>query len=159
MLWNLQSDSAESYFKSWNTCVKLVHGVPRSTFTYLVEGFLAKDQTSLRNQILSRYPGFYRKLQMSPIKEVRMLVNMVENDPRSTTCQNLRYLRKVTNLDNAEQYSSWRIREELPKKSVPEAEKWRLGLLTKLMAMKQNQYMEVQDSKRITAMVESLCST
>ena len=44
-------------------------------------------------------------------------------------------------------------------KSVPDAEKWRLGLLTKLMAMKQNQYMEVQDSKRITAMVESLCST
>ena len=157
MLWNLQS--AESYFKSWNTCVKLVHGVLRSTYTYLVEGFLAKDQTSLRNQILSRYPGFYRKLQMSPSKEVRMLVKMVENDPRSTTCQNLRYLRKVTNLENAEQYSSWRIREELPKKSVPEAEKWRLGLLAKLMAMKQNQYMEVQDSKRITAMVESLCST
>ena len=24
MLWKLQSDSAESYFKSWNTCVKLV---------------------------------------------------------------------------------------------------------------------------------------
>ena len=108
---------------------------------------------------MSRYPGFYRKLQMSPSKEVRMLVKMVENDPRSTTCQNLRYLRKVTNLENAEQYSSWRIREELPKKSVPEAEKWRLGLLAKLMAMKQNQYMEVQDSKRITAMVESLCST
>ena len=133
--------------------------MPRSTFTYLVEGFLAKDQTSLRNQILSRYPGFYRKLQMSPSKEVRSLVKMVENDSRSTTCQNLRYLRKVTNLDNAEQYSSWRIREELPKKFVPEAEKWRLGLLTKLMAMKQNQYMEVQDSKRITAMIESLCST
>ena len=90
---------------------------------------------------------------------VRMLVQMVENDPRSTTCQNLRYLRKVSNLENAEQYSSWRIREELPQKSVPEAEKWRLGLLTKLMAVKQNQYMEVQDSKRITAMVESLCST
>ena len=83
----------------------------------------------------------------------------MENDPRPTTCQNLRYLRKVTNLENAEQFSSWRIREELPKKTVPEAEKWRLGLLTKLMAMKQNQYMEVQDSKRITAMVESLCST
>ena len=65
----------------------------------------------------------------------------------------------MTNLDNAEQYSSWRIREELPQKTVPDAEKWRLGLLTKLMAVKQNQYMEVQDSKRITAMVESLCST
>ena len=74
MLWNLQSDSASSYFKSWNTCVKLVYGVPRNTFTYLVEGFLAKDQPSLRNQILSRYPGFYKKLQMSPSKEVRMMV-------------------------------------------------------------------------------------
>ena len=88
-----------------------------------------------------------------------MLVKMVEADPRSTTCQNLRYVRKVTNLDNAEHYSSWRIREELPIKSVPESEKWRLGLLTKLMAMKENRYMEVQDSKRITAMIESLCST
>ena len=88
-----------------------------------------------------------------------MLVKMVEADPRSTTCQNLRYVRKLTNLDNAEHFSSWRIREELPSKSVPESEKWRLGLLTKLMAMKENRYMEVQDSKRITAMIESLCST
>lgn len=57
---------------------------------------------------------------MSPSKEVRMLVKMVEKDPKSTTCQNLKYLRRVTNLDNAEQFSSWRIREELPKKTVPE---------------------------------------
>jgi hypothetical protein len=85
MLWNLQSDPAESFFKSWNTCVKLVHDVPRSTFTYMVEGFLAKDQVSLRNQILSRYPGFYRKLLLSPSKEVRMLLRMVDSDQRSTT--------------------------------------------------------------------------
>ena len=159
MLWKLQSDSAESYFKSWNTCVKLVHGVPRSTFTYLVEGYLAKDRTSLRNQILGRYPGFFRKLQSSPSKEVRMLVNMIADDPRSTTCQNLRYLRRLTNLDNPEQFGSWRVRKELPQKSVPESERWRLGLLAKLMTMKQNMYMEVQDSKRITAMLDSLCST
>ena len=116
MLWDLKSDSAESYFRSWNTCVKLVHGVPRSTFTYLVEGFLAKDETSLRNQILSRYPGFFRNLLCSPSKEIRMLVRIIQDDPRSTTCQNLRYLRKLTNLESAETYSSWRIRKELPEK-------------------------------------------
>jgi hypothetical protein len=44
-------------FKCWNTCVKLIFGVPRSTFNYQVE-LLAEDQTSLRNQILARYPGF-----------------------------------------------------------------------------------------------------
>ena len=149
MLWKLQSDSAESYFKSWNTCVKLVHGVPRSTFTYLVKGYLG------------RYPGVFRKLQSSPSKEVRMLVNMIADDPRSTTCQNLRYLRRMTNLDNPEQFGSWRVRKELPQKFVPESGRCRLGLLAKLMTMKQNKYMymEVQDSKRITAMLDSLCST
>ena len=88
MLWNLKSDSAESFFKRWNTCVKLVHDVPRSTFTYLVEGFLAKEQTSLRNQILSRYPGFYRKLQASPSKEVRMLsiwLKLTQGQPPART--------------------------------------------------------------------------
>ena len=158
MLWNLQSDSAESYFKSWNTCVKLVHGLPRNTFTYLVEGFLSQDQTSLRNQILSRYPGFYRKLQMSTSKEVRMLVKMISNDPRSTTCQNLRYLRRLTTLEHPEQFSSWRLRKDLPKQNVPEREQWRLGLLTNLMNTRQNLYMEVKDSQRITAMIDNLCT-
>ena len=81
MLWNLHSNPAEQFFKCWNTAIKLVYGVPRSTYTYLVEGFLAKDQPSLRNQVLSRYPGFYRKLQSSPSKEVRMLVSMVSSAP------------------------------------------------------------------------------
>ena len=62
MLWNLSSTGAESFFKAWNTCVKLVHGVPRSTFTYLVEGYFASGLTSLRNQILSRYSGFHQGL-------------------------------------------------------------------------------------------------
>ena len=158
MLWNLQSASAESYFKSWNTCVKLLYEVPRSTYTYLVEGFLAKDQTSLRNQILSRYPGFYTKLLNSPSKEIRMLVRMVTDDPRSTTCQNLRYIRKVTALDNPENYTSWRVREVLPHKCVPDSDKWRLGLLTNLMTMKATMYIEVQDSQRVRAIIDSLCS-
>ena len=46
MLWNLEDNSAEQYFKSWNTCVKLIFGVPRSTYTYLVEGFFAETRTA-----------------------------------------------------------------------------------------------------------------
>jgi hypothetical protein len=119
-----------------------------------VEGFLAKDQKSLRNQVLSRYPGFYRKLQSSPSKEVRMLVKMVSSDPRSTTCKNLKYLRERTWLDQPEMLSSLRTTEVLPVKDVPQAGMWRLGLLSHLMEMK-----TVQDSQHITAMLDSLCST
>jgi hypothetical protein len=155
MLWDLQSNPAEQFYKCWKTAVKLVHGVPRSTYTYLVEGFLANDQKSLRNQVLSRYPGFYRKLESSPSKGIRM----VSSDPRSTTCKNLRYLRERTGLDQPERLSSWRMAEVLPVQDVPQAEIWRLGLLSHLMEMKKKKFMEVQVSKRITAMLDSLCST
>ena len=159
MLWDLRSSQAEQYFKSWNTCIKLVYGVPRSTYTYLVEGFFAQSFVTLRNQVLSRFPGFFRNLQSSPSKEVRMLAKMVSADPRSTTCTNLRYLREITNLDQAEQFSSWRIRDSLPVKIVPARETWRLGLIKELMIVRSTRYFEMQDYKKICAMIESLCST
>ena len=85
MLWTLQSDTAEQYFKAWNTFVKLAYGVTRSTFTYLVEGYFARDFVSLRNQILGRYRAFFQKLLKSHSKEIRLLANIVGRDPRSTT--------------------------------------------------------------------------
>ena len=133
--------------------------MPRSTFTYLVEGYFAADEITFRNQILSRYPGFFRKLLLSPSKEVGILARIVANDPRSTTCLNLRYLRGITSMDKAELFSSWRIREALPIKTVPQCEVWRLGLLTTLLEMRSDKYRQVQDSKKFSAMIDSLCST
>ena len=159
MLWDLSGNPAEQYFKCWNTCVKLIYGVPRSTYTYLVEGFLATNQTSLRNQILLRYPGFYKKLLTSPSKEVRVLARMVTADPRSTTCKNLRYLREATEMENAEWYSSWRVRDSLPVQKIPQKEMWWVGLLNTLLLKKTEQFMMVQDTKCICAIIDSLCST
>ena len=159
MLWNLSSAGAESFFKAWNTCVKLVYGVPRSTFTYLIEGFFAAGQASLRNQILSRYSGFYQSLLQSPSREVRVLSRIVKSDPRSSTCLNLRYLAQKTGLSKPEQFSSARIRMALPVQVVPDNEKWRLGLITRFMKMKAEKHLRVADSKHITAMMDSLCST
>ena len=158
MLWDLGSDQAEQYFKCWNTCMKLVYGIPRSTFTYLVEGYLAAGQTSLRNQVL-RYSGFFRNLLKSPSREVRLLSRIVASDPRSTTCANLKYVEKLTGLSQPELYSSFRIRAALPVKDVPECEKWRLGLLTNLFKLKNERFLRVEDSKSICAMLDSLCST
>ena len=71
----------------------------------------------------------------------------------------MKYLRKVAKHEQVEWFSSWRVRELLPVKSVPENEKWRLGLLTYLMEMRFDKYLEVKDSKQICAMVDSLSST
>ena len=82
MLWDLGSNVAEQFFKGWNTCVKLVFNIPRSTFTYLIEGYFAVDHLSLRNQVLSRYPTFYRNLLNSPSQydgEICQVQNMFQS--------------------------------------------------------------------------------
>ena len=98
-------------------------------------------------------------LLQSPSKEVRFLTRIVTADPRSTTCSNLKYLDKLTGLNQPQFYSSARIRIALPVKQIPEAEQWRLGLLNNLMKLKQERYLRVEDTKTITAMIDSLCST
>ena len=113
--------------------------------------------TSMRNQI--RYAGFYRKLLNSPSREVRGLARIISSDPRSTTCRNIRLLRDKTGMGQPHVYSSAKVKAALPVESVPESEKWRLGLLTSLMKLRSEKYLRVEDSKSIYAMNESLCST
>ena len=159
MLWDLGSQSSEQFFKCWNTCVKLCYGVPRNTFTYLVEGWFAAEMVSMRNQVMTRYAGFYRKLLSSPSREIRALARIVADDPRSTTCSNLRLLRSKTGFSQPYMYSSLRIKAALPVQSVPDKEKWRLGLLTSLLNMRCEKDLRVEDTRRICAMIDSLCAT
>ena len=139
--------------------VKQLYEVPRSTFPYLVEGYFAASHPSLRNQILSRYPGFYRTLLNSPSKEVRVLSRIVSEDPRSSTFSNLKYLEKITGLIRPQLCSAAKVSQALPVRVVPESDGWRIGLLDKLLMLRRQKYLRVEDSQRITAMIESLCCT
>ena len=141
-----------------SSILKLAFKVPRSTFTYLVEGKLARDFITLRNQILARYPDFFMKLLNSPSKEVRLLANIVGRDPQSNTCRNLLHIKRVSELDPWD-FSSQRIKLNLPVKGIPEDQQWRIGLMEKLMKMKEQKHIYVEDSTRICAMLDSLCST
>ena len=158
MLWSLRSEAAESFFKCWNTCVKLINQVPRNTFTYLVEDFLAKDQPSLRNQVLGRYGGFFQSLLKSPNQEARLLCNIVARDRNSNTADNMEFIKKLTKL-SAWNLSSHRIKSELPVRTIPECEKWRIGLLDTLLSIGTKRHHLNIDSSRLSAMIDSLCST
>ena len=158
MLWSLRSEAAESYFKCWNTCVKLVNKVPRSSFTYLVEDYFAKNQSSMRNQVLGRYHGFFHGLLKSPSQEVRLLCNMVARDPSSNTADNLSYIKEQSRL-SIWKNSSVEIKHALPVRKIPECEQWRLGLLGSLLGMRDQQHLLAADSRRLSSMIDSLCST
>ena len=85
MLYDLASQSAESLFKSWNTCMKLICDVPRGTYTYLVENVLAKDFVPLRHQVYARYVNFFQGLfKMRKLRHSDICHNYCLNLPRHT---------------------------------------------------------------------------
>ena len=109
-------------------------------------------------QVLSRYPDFFQGLLKSPSKEVKLLANVVSRDPRSNTFKNLKYVKTWSGLSPWD-YSSTRIKIEHPVQKVPDSDGWRIGLLTNLLKMREDKNMLVEDSTRICALVDSLCST
>ena len=157
MLWDLGSQYSESFFKCWNSSVKQCYGITRKTFTYLVEDYFASGFTSLRNQVISRYASFYRKLLKSSSKEVNFMANIVAKDPRSVTCKNLRLLQSKTALRQPYTYSTFKIKSVLPVKTIPQSEKWRLGLLSSLLKLRLEKRMRNEATISVDAMLDSLC--
>ena len=87
------------------------------------------------------------------------MAEMVSKDARSTTSCNLAYLRSLTGL-NCTTASKLEVKLLLPMESVPESECWRLGLLdTLLQDARCSIEKEGGDTKRVIAMISSLCST
>ena len=158
MLWPLASHSSQMYFRAWNTAVKLTHNVPRSTFTYLVEDFFADKETSLRNQVTARYPGFIHSLLQSPCPEVRVLCRVASADPDSTKNANIQYVKDVTGYSPKE-YSSSVIKSSLPRVRVPPEQQWRLGLLSSLLSLRLEKHQSCEETARVEAMIVSFCST
>ena len=86
------------------------------------------------------------------------MAKLAAGDRRTVTAGNLVYVSGLTNLDCAE--DGWLdIKAALPVQEVPEGETWRLGLLDGLMRERASLESAGKDTKRIVAMLSSLCST
>ena len=158
MLYDLSSKATEAYFKAWNTCVKLSWNVPRSTYTYNVENVLAANFVSLRHQAYARYVSFFQGMFKSSSKEVRHLVRIVARDVRSVTSRNVKLIESVSGLSPWD-YSKWRIKEKLTNTIVPANNEWRVGLLEKLLTLRQNKQASFDDTTQVDGMIDSLCCT
>ena len=68
------------------------------------------------------------------------MVRIVRADPKFTTRKNLRLVRNLTNLSEAEYFSRHRILMALPVKTVPQSEVWRLRLLESCISLRGELY-------------------
>ena len=157
MLWELDGEMVGQYCRAWNTCVKLTHGVPRSTHTYLVENLLAKNFLPVKTELMSRYVNFYCSLLESPSKEVKIMATLVKFDARSTTAKNLELIQKESGLDSTNLTANG-VRVAVPRVPVSENMEWIVSLLPKLLKQRREMENNSLDTTYISISIDSLCN-
>ena len=157
-LWDLYGDMAGQVYRSWNTSVKLVWDLPRSTHNYFVEHMLSEDIPSVRKRILTQYVSFLQRLGKSVSKEVRVMKAIAAADIRSVVGKNVSKLKEEFDLDPW-RHSSRVYQKKYTYYEVPEVDKWRLPLLSQLLATRNEMEVCGEDTETIVGLIESLCSS
>ena len=158
MLWDLYGDVAGQVYRSWNTCVKLVWNLPRSTHSYFVDNLLAEGFPSVRKKILSQYVSFLQRLRKSVSNEVRIMSYIAAADIRSTTGRNSHNLTQEFQIDPWTS-SPGVLKSKYSFCEVPDVDSWRLPLLTTLLKQRYDLNACGEDTDTVDGLIESLCST
>ena len=158
MIWDFTKECTEKYFRAWNIQARHVWNVHPQTHTNLVESFFCKDLVPLRSQIYGRYPKFITKLRNSPSKEIRFMINIVENDPKSVTCLNIRFLSDLAG-EHCLSFAPWRWKQMLPKNEIPVNETWKTSWLECLLEIRKcKDYGRLNLTEdQFNSMLDSLC--
>ena len=89
-LWDLSGREVEMLENSWNTSVRLMFDLPRTTHTRFIEGI--SDCSHLRKILASRFLSFTQSLMKSSKQIVRNLYDTICRDVQSVTGKNLRHI-------------------------------------------------------------------
>ena len=89
-----------------------------------------------------------------------LVANLAAKDMGSTTGINLSKLAKETDL-NPWKTSSYEVRTALEQSDVmvPEMDRWRLPFLEKLLLQRHNMQAQIQNTKKLQDIIDSLCSS
>ena len=160
MLWPLYGEAALRYYRCYNTCVKLAWDCPRSTHTFYVTHLLAQGVIPIRIQILSRYAKYVQSLLKSDSPEIVSVANKMMRDMGSTTGSNIARMQQETGL-NIWSTTPAKVRDALveTEQPVPVVDQWRIPLLEKLLVQRRNMEVQTEDTKAISEIIDSLCSS
>ena len=138
--------------------MKLVWNLPRSTHSYFVDNLLAEGFHSVRKKILSQYVSFLQRLRNSVSNEVRIMSYIAAADIRSTTGRNCHNLSQEFHIDPWTSSPS-ELKSRYSFCEVPDADSWRLPLLTTLLQQRYDLNACGEDTDTVDGLIESLCST
>ena len=87
-----------------------------------------------------------------------MIANVAGRCARSVTGSNLMQIARETGLDPWV-VPGWRVRAAVKKSDLPEVEGWRVQFLMKLVVARREMVANCEDTKEVTDLIESLCSS
>ena len=108
--------------------------------------------------MLSRYVKFVRSLLNHESPEVATVANCLVMDRGSTTGVNVYKLERETGLD-IRSVTPAKVKQVLLENQqlTPPVDQWRLPLLERLLAERREMEVNVEDTKDISSLIDSLC--
>ena len=112
----------------------------------------------VRTDVLAKYVKFFKSLRESPSVEVSVLAHIVARDVRTTTGSNIHHIKEMTGLDPWGCLGS-QVRKVMEEKLavLPVQDEWRLPFLGKLLEQRGDKYYMMEDTTRLTELIDSLC--
>ena len=156
MLARLDSPEAIKLMNCWGTCVKDVWRLHRATHSVYAR-WLGSGHTSIREDLLSRWPKFFRSLLNGPLPEVAVLARVAAADRRTATAANNAVILAATGL------SAWtatadQVRAELRSREpeMTDDETTTAEMLLEALQQRASLYNQCADTTVITARINLL---
>ena len=146
-LWDLFCDEAKKLENSWNIYVRKAFDLPFTTHRYLIEA--VSNHPHLKRILIIRFMSFLKQIEHSSKIIPKQLLSLIWKDTRSITGSNIRGIRSLANWAPFNEISRRSI-HELEYFSIPEEEKWRVGIVKELCDFKFGQ-------KQIESMTKENC--
>ena len=156
MLARLDSPEATKLMNCWGTAVKDVWGLHRATHRVYAR-WLGSGHTTIREDLLSRWPKFFRSLLNGPSPEAAMIARVAAADRRTTTAANNALILSATSL------SAWtatadQVRKELRSRepAMTDNEMTTSEMLLEALQQRASLYTQCADTTVITAHIDEL---
>ena len=100
-----------------------------------------------------------KNLRQSPLRELRILANLVGRDTNSVTGRNLSNLMEEFPTVDPWRHGAAHFKTEYRGYLVPDEDQWRLPLLKKLLYQRREMDTCGEDVTTITELIDSLCTS
>ena len=155
-LWKIDSPEYRKILSTFNKSVKIMYDLPWATHRYFLEPLIRTNHVS--RTLVKKYLSFIASIRKSVKPNLRQLLQIIQNDTRSTTGCNLRTIMILANKNTIEDLEKGNIDFEYH--AVDPREAWRIEFAKELIDLKHGE-LEVEGitPNELNQILDYVCTT